>query len=158
MKKIIVVGLLMLCTTWMQAQDYQTGLGLRLGTSNGITIKHFVNSNAALEGQLTGRWRGVTITGLYVVQNPAFDTPGFSWFFGGGAHIGFYNNYRDHPWFKDDYHNDTVMGVDLILGLEYTFTEAPITLGLDWKPEVNLIGYQGFWGEEFGLSIRYNFN
>ena len=48
-----------------QAQDYNTGIGLRGGLSNGLTIKHFISSNTALEGIISTRWRGLELTGLY---------------------------------------------------------------------------------------------
>jgi hypothetical protein len=48
------------------------------------------------------------------------------------------------------------MGIDGILGIEYTFDDAPINLGLDLKPSLNLFGYTGLWAE-FGLSARYVF-
>lgn len=136
------------------AQDYRTALGLRLGSSTGITIKHFTKRGAALEGLLTTRWDGGMITGLYEVVGNAFDEPNLSWYFGGGAHIGFWDS---HPYWLDRGETRSVLGVDLILGLEYTFDEIPLNLGFDWKPAINLVGHQGFWADEFALSVRFAF-
>jgi len=47
--------------------------------------------------------------------------------------------------------------MDGILGLEYTFSEAPINLSLDWKPEIELTPYNGFIPGEGGFSVRYVF-
>ncbi|MCB0619949.1 MAG: hypothetical protein KDC43_26035 [Saprospiraceae bacterium] len=155
--KILLIPALFLTLAFQaQAQDYNTGIGLRAGSSNGLTVKHFISSDAALEGLLALRWRGIHITGLYEVHRPLGRTAGLNWYFGGGGHIGFWGGYKEHPWFDDD-NNYTVIGIDGIIGLEYNFQEVPINLSLDWKPAFNLIGYTGFWGDEVALSIRFIF-
>jgi len=156
MKKLFLALVLLLTTTLISnAQDYNTGIGFRGGFSNGLTVKHFVSSKDALEGILTSRWHGFNITGLYEIHNQAFDTPGLKWYYGFGGHIGFWDGHYN-PWF----HNSstyTVIGVDGIIGMEYSFDEVPINLGLDWKPGLNLIGYTGFWADELALSVRFIF-
>jgi len=138
----------------VSAQDYKTGIGIRAGFSSGVTLKHFKSRKVALEGLLTTRWQGFDLTGLYEVHNKAFDVNNLNWYYGGGAHIGFYNgNYTEWGRNGTTY---TVIGIDGILGLEYTFDEIPINLGIDWKPTFNLIGYTGIWSEG-ALSIRYVF-
>jgi hypothetical protein len=97
----------------------------------------------------------VNITGLYEVHNRAFDEPGLRWYYGGGGHIGFWDGVKN-PWFNDgDRHS--VIGVDMILGIEYTIPGSPVNLSLDYKPGFNLVGYTGFWGDEFALSLRFAF-
>ena len=137
------------------AQDYNTGIGLRGGLSNGITLKHFVSNNAAVEGILSSRWAGFDITGLYEIHNEAFEVDQLKWYYGGGAHIGFWNG--DNVTWGDAGTSYTVIGIDGILGIEYSFTEAPINIGIDWKPAINLTGYSGFWPDGGAISIRYIF-
>jgi len=48
------------------AQDYNTGIGLRGGWGTGLTIKHFLNGKAAVEGILDSRWHGFSVTGLVI--------------------------------------------------------------------------------------------
>lgn len=144
--------------TWIAAlangQEYKTGLGIRAGVASGLTIKHFQNRTTALEGLITSRWQGFVLTGLIEKHAQAFDVEHLTWFYGGGAHFGFYNgNYVTWERAGASY---TVLGLDGILGLEYTFSEVPINIGIDWKPAVNLIGYTTLWSEG-GLSIRYVF-
>ncbi len=156
MKKIGLTLLLAVCLFFVgNAQDYNTGIGLRGGFSNGLTVKHFISEKAALEGILASRWSGFQITGLYEIHNRAFDTDRLNWYFGFGAHVGFWNGKRV-PWSEN---NDqyTVIGVDGILGLEYNFREVPINLSLDWKPELNFYGHSGFWADGGAFSIRYIF-
>jgi len=155
MKKIVLIVILISALGIMaNAQDYKTGVGLRVGPATGFTVKHFLTDKSALEGLLTTQWHGWGFTGLYEVHNLAFDTEYLRWFYGGGAHLGFYNG--DHVEWGTPGSTYGVLGIDGIIGIEYTFEDAPINLGLDLKPALNLIGYTGLWAE-FGLSARYVF-
>jgi hypothetical protein len=155
-RKLFFLGFFCLFFAQLQAQQtYQTALGLRLNGGAGISVKHFLNDKAALEGILYTRWRGLNITGLYSVHYPVFREPGFRVYFGAGAHVGFWNG-RYNPWFDDgDRDSHAVVGIDGQLGLEYTFKDIPLNLSLDWKPAINIIGYTGFWGSDAALSVRY---
>jgi hypothetical protein len=155
MRKIGLTFILAICIiAFADAQDYKTGVGLRGGTSYGLTIKHFVSEKAAFEGLLSSRWNGVEITGLYEIHNQAFDVEHLNWYYGFGAHIGFWDGNKSWGTMGTSY---TVIGIDGILGIEYSFSEAPINIGIDWKPAFNVIGYSGFWGDGGALSIRYIF-
>jgi len=136
-------------------QDYQTGIGVRGGLSNGLTIKHFTQENTALEGIAAFRWGGFHFTGLYEIHQPAFDTERLKWYYGAGAHIGVWDA-NDNPWF-DEGTGHAVIGIDGIIGLEYSFEEIPFNISADWKPAFNLIGDTGFWGDEAAVSVRYIF-
>jgi hypothetical protein len=155
MKRFVVALVMVLSmTALVRAQEYKTGIGIRAGISSGLTIKHFNGRRAAFEGLLTTRWQGFDITGLYEVHAKAFDVDHLNWYYGGGAHIGFYNG--DHAYWGTNGTAYTVIGIDGILGLEYTFAEIPVNLGIDWKPALNLVGYSGFWSEG-AISVRYVF-
>ncbi len=156
MKKfaIVFIGFLFVAAS-AGAQDYNTGIGFRGGPSNGITVKHFVTSNAAVEGLLSTRWGGFNITGLYEIHAQAFDVPRLNWYYGAGGHIGFWDGGPNHPWLNRGSY--TVVGLDGILGMEYNIEPIPFNVSLDWKPAFNIIGYTGFWGDEVALSIRYIF-
>lgn len=154
---LISAGLLLAITISTQAQDYNTGIGLRGGFSQGLTVKHFVSDKAALEGILHTRWGGFMVTGLYEIHNDIANAPGLRWYYGGGAHIGFWDgqeNNNSRPWGNRN-EDVTVLGLDLILGLEYTIPNSPINIGLDYKPEFNVAGYKGVWGEGVALSLRF---
>lgn len=154
MKKIFLLLFFAASAQLANAQAYQTSIGLRAGVAPGITLKHFVNPNAAFEGILTTRGKGINITGLYEWHGPLGEVPNFFWYVGGGAHIGFWddNSYsRDEP-FTGSYF---IIGLDGILGMEYTFEEIPLNLSLDWKPTINIIERSGFWGDELAISVRY---
>ncbi len=154
-RTILITTFLILAATGINAQEYSTGIGIRGGSAYGLTIKHFTGERSAFEGILTSRWRGFIITGLYEIHNIAFDVPGLNWYYGFGAHVGFWNN-GYNPWF-DNNNNNTVLGIDGILGLEYSFADVPFNISLDWKPALNLSGHSGFWGDNGALSVRYIF-
>jgi hypothetical protein len=156
MKKIAIAlilgGLLSLS---LNAQSYKTSLGLRAGVPYGVTIKHFFSKSNAVEGILASRYRGFVATALLESEHWTGSYPGLDWFWGAGAHIGFWDA-GVNPNLNNTY-SGSVIGLDGILGLEYTFDEIPLNLSLDILPSVNLIGYQGWGGINGALSIRYVF-
>jgi hypothetical protein len=157
MKKIVITCLfLFFLVSISNGQDYKTGIGVRGGFDQGLTIKHFISQKSALEFLLATRWRGFEITGLYEVHNKAFNAERLKWYIGFGGHVGFWDGDYTHGW-GDPGKNYTVIGIDGILGLEYSFKEAPINIGLDWKPAFNLSGYSGFWADGGALSVRFIF-
>jgi hypothetical protein len=158
MKKFITTVVISICVITMGvAQDYNTGIGLRAGPFNGLTIKHFVGEKAAFEILLASRWKGFEVTGLYEIHNRAFDVDRLKWYYGFGAHAGFYNGDYTYNRWGEKGQTYSVVGLDGILGLEYSFTEIPFNLSIDWKPTFNFLGYSGFWGDGGAISIRYIF-
>ncbi len=139
--------------------QYTTGIGLRAGVTNGLTVKHFINQNAALEGILHSRWGGFMVTGLYEVHKDIRDVKGLMWFYGGGAHVGTWSGrgrFENGPPWAARNTGYTVFGIDGIIGLDYKFTDFPVNLSLDYKPALNF-GYYGYGWDEVALSIRYTF-
>ncbi len=136
------------------SQDYINAVGARFGSSQGISGKHFISTTDAVEGILATRWGGFNLTGLWERHTLAFDVDALYFYYGAGAHVGFWDN--TSPWF-DSGTSTAVIGIDGIVGLEYNFSEIPFNISLDYKPAFNLIGYTGFWGDSFGLSFRFVF-
>lgn len=139
------------------AQDYRTGVGLRAGSPAGLTVKHFISNRTAIEGLLATRWGGFVITGLFEAHRPFADVDQLKWYYGLGAHIGFWNGSYNRSYWGDPNTAYTVVGIDGILGIEYSFTEIPLNIGLDWKPAFNIVGYSGVWADGAAFSIRYIF-
>ncbi len=138
-----------------QAQEYKTGIGIRAGLSNGLTVKHFLGEKTALEAIISRRWEGFDFTGLYEIHNIAFNVDELNWYYGFGGHIGFWNGQKV-PWI-DDVTNKTVVGINGVLGLEYRLIGIPFTVGIDWKPTINLLGVSGLQSDNGAISIRYIF-
>ena len=145
-------------TAQATGSSYKTALGVKFYPGAGITLKHFVKSNAALEG-IGYFWRdGMRITGLYEFHGNISGAPGLKWYVGPGAHIGFWNNrYWDRRYPGVD-RGGAVVGIDGVLGLDYKFNGAPINMSIDWQPSFEFgdygAGFSGNWG---GFAIRYTF-
>ncbi len=162
MKKIFILAVVF--TVFAQQQifaqakgsSYKTALGVKFYPGAGITIKHFVKSNAALEG-IGYFWRdGVRITGLYEFHGNISGAPGLKWYVGPGAHIGFWND----AYWRRKYglaRGNALAGIDGVLGLDYKFKGAPINMSVDWQPSFEFGDYGGFIGNWGGFAIRYTF-
>ena len=140
--------------------NYNTSVGLRLGGyENGISLKHFISSDTALEGIIGFRPGVFVVTGLYEKQAVAFAEPSLNWYYGAGAHIGGISGdsyYRAYG--KDRYYGDSGMliGADGILGLEWQLPQLPISTSLDLHPRLEL-ARGPFLDLEAALTIRYTF-
>ena len=157
MKRIIIIMLFpLLLVTGGKAQDYHTGLGLRASMAPGISVKHFITTDMAGEGILTARWGGFNATALAEFHLPVFDTEGFYFFYGGGAHLGVWDTGRD---FYGDTRDGTrlFLGIDGIIGLEYAFLDIPLSVGMDWKPGMNFLADFGLFFDDLAISLRYLF-
>ena len=125
--------------------NYRLGLGVRLSNSsptliNSITGKYFVTDRSAVEGIVSFGSR-FGIGGLLEIHKPT-NMDGLKWFYGAGAYVGFESG-------------DTYLGPTGILGIDYKFTNVPINLSLDWKPELDIIPDINFVPDAFALSVRF---
>lgn len=163
-RTLAIAGCLFAGTTQLQAQQGQTGVGIRLGSDPGITVKHFVRQNGAIEGILHTGYRGLQITGLYEWHTPISSAAGLKFYAGVGGHIGFFDHYvwHRHPHHNHDedfihHHNRVSIGPDGIIGLEYDFTEIPLNLGLDIKPSLDFHDGHAHTYVDGALSVRVLF-
>jgi hypothetical protein len=154
MKKISLFVLpLLFATLCLQAQNrnahsYTTALGVKVWDGGGISLKHFVAPNHAVEGIGYFWAHGARITGLYEIHGPVSGAAGLKWYIGPGVHIGFYNT---------KYGDGSYAGIDGVLGLDYKFSGAPINMSIDWQPSFEFGDGRGFYGSWGGLGIRYTF-
>jgi hypothetical protein len=159
-KSLFLIGFLILGTLSIQAQPYNKSIGIRAGGASGITYKQFLSSENAFELLANFRWNGFLFTGLYEWQKPISEINGLSYYAGFGAHLAHFQDNASYPnnwnnkWPRESF---TVIGVSGILGLEYTFSEIPFSLSIDYLPRFNIIGHTGGWFNDGALSIRYTF-
>lgn len=169
-RSVVVSVCLLYFTSWYNqtsAQDYKAGFGLRGGITSGFSIKYFVNPHNAFEGIFSGGWlwHGVRLTGLYETHQALFtnkDIEGFYLFYGGGVHAAYfgYDVWKDpvdnRPGYFDTKYYAT-FGIDGILGLEYKFTDLPVTIGADIKPYIEFPTYKNapFRFFDAALTVRY---
>ncbi len=152
MRKLIPVLIFVFisaCANRVQAQDYKLAIGVRFSSaaptlSNSVSVKYFMNDRAAIDGLISfGSHFG--IGGLYEVHQIIGSVPSLNWYYGGGAYIGFQQS-------------NTYLGPTGVIGMDYKFSNAPINISLDWKPELDIIPAIAFIPDAFGFTVRFAFN
>jgi len=124
---------------------YRFGLGVRLSNStptlnNSITGQYFVTNQNAVEGILSFGSR-FGIGALLEIHKPT-NIEGLRWFYGAGAYVGFENS-------------KTYLGPTGIIGIDYKFTNVPINLSIDYKPELDFLPDINFIPDAFAFSVRF---
>jgi hypothetical protein len=157
MKKIAFVSFFFIISIiTVKAQDYNTAIGVRGGFYNGLTLKQFISNTNALEGIIATHYRGLLLAGMYQIHANAFDAPGLNWYYGGGAHLGFYNRRYTPSRYDDQTGSFSTFGIMGVVGLEYKIEEIPVTVGIDITPAFDIIGHTGLWLNS-GITLRYTF-
>ena len=155
MKKITLITLLIISSVSMlKAQDYKSALGLRVNQwYGGITYKYFVAPTTAWDLTLSSDFEnGATLTALYEKHVPIVGAPGLSWYYGPGFHVGL--------WGEGD--NSLIdLGLDGVIGLEYSVNEIPFAFSVDYIPSVNLrigdgSGVNGNF-RNWSFGVKYTF-
>jgi hypothetical protein len=151
MKRILVLLVFITVSTFSYSQNYKTAIGIKggypgYGSLNG---KHFLNSKTAIEGSIGGGTNTLWLQGLYELNFSL--EQGLNWYAGGGANVGFYS-------FKNTFTNERtsnmILGLNGIVGIEYTFEDFPLNVALDTGPNLRIINSFGFgWGA--GIAVRY---
>jgi hypothetical protein len=164
MKKVLLMlfisTVFLLAGNRVQAQDYQSALGLKFGAyEDGISYKYFADKTTSYEGILGFRNHGAVLTGLYEINQPAFSVDGLKFYYGFGAHIGaegkgYYNRLGGN----NEYYNKSqvLLGADGVIGLEYVIPQSPIAISLDLNPRIELASGP-FFDIAPGLGLKYIF-
>lgn len=156
--KTILVAFFTFIVVSVYSQDYVNAIGLRGGITQGLTYKQFFTSNDAVDFIGSFYLGGMNFTALYERhKNDIFEVDNFAFFYGIGAHVGLFDGDRNHRWFTDSsdwtsYH--VVVGVDFVVGVEYSFDEIPLSLSIDVIPSINVLGHLGYW-QRGAISVRY---
>ena len=147
---------------------YKSAIGVRAGSTAGITFKHFIAGEGAVEG-IIGVWRNaVRLTVVYEKHVPFGGVAGLNWYYGGGGHVSIYSEDRIHHWHWDPpegwHRHDHAhpgsfgIGVDGILGIEYKIPPIPFAVSLDLKPFIEFTSANYvFWSFDPGLGIKFAF-
>ncbi len=148
MKYSSILFIVLISTTGLLAQGYNTIGGIRFGTDWGITAKHRIKDKTTVEGifQSSTKREEVLISALVAKHNPLV-TKRFNFYTGGGLHYGFASD----P--EVSYKNP--FGVSAIAGVE--FKVAKLVASWDFKPAINLVGGQKKVYAQSGISLRYVF-
>ena len=161
----ILFALLLLVSTFKGfSQEFKQSVGFRAGLTSGFEYRIFSDDIDSYRFLLGTRNRGMVV---HVLRE--FHKPGLFEFsdqlvfvYGVGIHGG-YERWDEmyHSYNASYYRTRTafIAGLDGLAGLEYTFYEVPITLGLEVKPYFDFFGRDMFRIQplDFGFTARYNF-
>jgi len=147
----------------LYGQEYRNAVGLRLGSSGGITFRRFLGTGVAGEVMLSGQSHGTALTFLFEKHRPSlfFDDVYIDFFYGAGVHVGTGNRSSDKDW--DGYNRLweplPLLGIDGYVSFEYTLPRYPLVINLDCKPYLELFDEQlfGINMPGIGFGVKYIF-
>ncbi|TAJ13266.1 hypothetical protein DMA11_09480 [Marinilabiliaceae bacterium JC017] len=141
------------------AQSSDRNIGLRLGGGHGFGAEisyqqpfEYNRIEVDLGWGSSSHWNGWGLTGLYQWVMPI--ESGFNWYLGVGPSLGYWSE-KDEDKDIDDQGMYLAAAGDI--GIEYNFTEIPIQISLDARPELGLINRWDAFDMSLGFSIRYRF-
>jgi hypothetical protein len=162
MKKLLLSSLISATILFIgntsYAQNYQTAVGLKFGGyENGVSLKYFTTKDISLEGVLGLRSHGAVLTGLYEINQTAFNVAELKFYYGAGAHVGAIGNGQYQGIGSTNYTSNTLLlGADAVVGLEYVIPKAPIAISLDLNPRLELASGP-FFDLAPGLGLKSTF-
>lgn len=160
MKQIrLLVAVLLLCGlgSQIQAQDYKSAIGGKLGYGLVASYKTFLNEKAALDIFGGIGWGSAFLGGVYYQHHmPIPAVEGLQWYVGGGA--SFWSFSVGTGYYE--------LGVAGNIGLDYAFDNIPLNLSVDYAPTIvllssydrycpNCLGYSRFRAGYGALTARY---
>lgn len=129
----------------LEAQPYKNAVGVRAGYSSGLTFRHFHDFDFMLEGQALYNPRGFQFTALYGYQFTPYAKKRLHYYAAAGAHAG-------------NWEQEFALGAALMVGSEYVFRKAPVIIGLEWKPMVNIYKVFGLAIPDVAMTLRVSLN
>lgn len=165
MKRILFFVLFVWAVTGVNAQGFKQAAGIRAGWINpGLEYRYYTSETHSLRGLLSVRDRGVQLHAL--TEFYQYDLFPFSYqlvfFYGAGVHFGFESwdetIYQGNIRF-DNTKRALLAGLDGVVGVEYLFYEAPVKLGLEAKPYMDVFGRYGIDVRllDIALTVKYLF-
>ena len=158
-KNFFILIMLTFLTNGLYAQLYNSLTGVRLGAPLSLSYKKIIKKNNAIEAYLGTRgkngYRFVNISGVYQIIEPIdfWNVEELYFYYGGGASVYFWSFEEEGP------NQKVTPGLEGYLGLEYTFSNIPLNLTIDWRPTVFLSGQlSGFKGGYLAIGVRYVLN
>lgn len=152
--KMKALILALACYAFAHAQDYKTAIGFKGGFPGhgSLNVKHFFSGSTALDVAVGGGANHLWLQGLFEIHNPI--ESGFAWYYGIGADVGFWNRGYTY-YYKDKYYdNRTWLGIDGVIGIEYTLSKLPLNFALEGVPTIRVSPYVGF-GMGAAFAVRF---
>jgi hypothetical protein len=170
MKTLFIIMIIITFSGSLLSQSFERQLGIKLGTTSGITGKVVKDKKSAIEGTLGFRKGGVQLYTLIEAYKPLGKNSERNWYmyFGGGAHVGYINGYnRIRRWsnttgyyWEEERASGPVFGIDGVVGVEFNFPLIPLVMFVEFKPLVELQSFKklrsNFWNTGIGIVYRFN--
>ncbi len=158
MKKFLLLIAAVMISSAASAQYYDWAIGVRGGwDATSLSVKHVFNNGNAAEALVGWSYSkhgsGVNFTGLYEFNVPIIGN-GFNLYYGAGAHVGGWTYKAGHDEGKNSGFN---LGLDAIVGLEYSLKVAPLAFSLDWKPRLDFLPSTEFVATSLALGVKFTF-
>lgn len=144
MKKLFTL----IAVLFIGCEAYSQEIGLRFGEFGGNNVAidaifelgnyNRVHADVSFGGD------GVGVSAILdLINRPLSDDGTFSWYAGVGAGI-----FIGDPF---------LLSIPGEIGVEYHFENAPIALGLDWRPTLDILAETDFTVNTVGFNVRYCF-
>jgi len=145
------------CVNTANAQDYKTAIGIRLSSSaamvnNSISFKQFITEKTAIEGLIS--FGDPLAIGALIEFHKPLAAAGLKYYYGAGGYLGFVKTYNPN---KNINETDANLGAQGVIGLDYKFSNVPLNISLDWKPELNIVTDINFEPAAVGFTARFTF-
>ena len=143
MKKLILFLLMMSLASSIRAQEIGVRLGDVVGYKAAIDAVFNTKGPGRIHADLSFGKGGVGIEVLWDVVYRQISNSDFDWYLGVGptAFI----------------HDDAHIGLSGEIGIEGHFVDAPIAIGVDWRPTMYIVQSTDFDPSGFGLNFRFVF-
>jgi hypothetical protein len=152
MKYLLIVLAFLVGSQSLDAQAYNTAVGLRLGSGVGISIQQRIANKTSIEGILNSRLKKDQFTATVLVkQHFPILFKRFNLYTGMGLHKGCYTGTPAEGAIA--YENP--YGVSLMGGAEISLGR--FNISYDYKPAFNISGGEKAFQSETSISLRYIF-
>lgn len=146
---IVLLSIMLAVMAWAE-RPYTHTIGINAGSINGLTYKGYVSNSDEFVMLLDANVQLYTNFAaaiaapnfLYQAKATSFDFADLYWFVGAGINAGFawdFHNTQKRPLYNA---NAFKLGQHATLGAELNFSNAPIALGLDFRPGVGELFYK----------------
>lgn len=151
MKKVFLAIALMAGSFGIAKAQSNLQLGANLGPTMGVSMKYSMNRVHALEGILgyNIQHHGPSFKFMYEYNVPLVST--LSMYMGGGIHMGGYHLSKFHG----NHSADFAFGLVPTIGLEYAFSQAPVSFGFGYEPAINF-NTCNTWND-VAFKVRFRF-
>lgn len=129
----------------LSAQPYEHAVGIKAGYSSGIVYKFFPDRGGAVEGQALYNKHGFQFTALYGHHFTPYAKRRLYYYAGFGPYAG-------------DWNEAFALGAAICIGSEFVFRQAPLSLGLEWKPMINLYKSFGYAIPDIAMTVKVVLN